>query len=179
MKLHLRLIFRASFKLSTAIECTWQILNAQLSDKEAEKDGTLLEQDQSIRMAYAMALIRFVNLNTEKGQTRQYAQPVHVLAEELGLPEWLVNLRHDATHAGLPSLTLMRDAASFAMKWLKSTYWEAQREEEFVEPSKKSTKSPPKEVYSEAKITMLVRKVYAMKCKILSHASELKKELYE
>lgn len=77
-------------------------------------------------MGYAMSLIRFVNHITEKGQNKQFAQPVHVLAEEVGIPEWMVDLRHEAAHSSLPSLNILREAADFALEWLKREYWDVQ-----------------------------------------------------
>lgn len=35
----------------------------------------------------------------EGQQTKFYAEPVNVLAGRLGLPQWLVDLRHEATHS--------------------------------------------------------------------------------
>ena len=41
-----------------------------------------------------------------------YARSIASIAAQLGLPAWLVELRHAATHEDLPSLELLRDAAS-------------------------------------------------------------------
>ncbi|XP_070567438.1 ribosomal biogenesis protein LAS1L-like isoform X2 [Ptychodera flava] len=71
-----------------------------------------------------MALIRFVNMITDKGQTKQYAKPVHIVAEEMGLPEWLVNVRHEATHTDMPSLRVLKTGVRYALLWLQLEYWE-------------------------------------------------------
>ena len=44
----------------------------------------------------------------------------------MSVPSWVVMLRHSATHAKMPSLTLLKSAAEFALKWLKDNYWEKQ-----------------------------------------------------
>ena len=38
---------------------------------------------------------------------------------QLGVPEWIVKLRHDATHGILPSMDLLKTAADWCMEWLK------------------------------------------------------------
>ena len=42
-----------------------------------------------------------------------------MLAGDMGLPEWLVNIRHEATHYTLPSMDLLRNGVSVALEWLK------------------------------------------------------------
>ena len=53
-----------------------------------------------------------------------YARSVHSVAEELGIPDWLVDLRHDATHSSLPATDVLHAAADTALAWLKENYWE-------------------------------------------------------
>lgn len=52
---------------------------------------------------YPLPHVRFVIDCTiglvEGQQTKFYAEPVNVLAGRLGLPQWLVDLRHEATHS--------------------------------------------------------------------------------
>lgn len=44
-------------------------------------------------------------------------------AIDLGLPASFVELRHEATHRELPSLTVLRNAAQRSLEWLWSYYW--------------------------------------------------------
>ena len=53
-----------------------------------------------------------------------YARPVQTIAEEIGIPDWLVDLRHDATHSSLPSVEVLEAGCNVALGWLKSHYWE-------------------------------------------------------
>jgi ribosomal biogenesis protein LAS1 len=46
-----------------------------------------------------------------------------------GLPQVLVDLRHEATHNELPSLPLLRLAACQALAWLHACYWQPQFEQ--------------------------------------------------
>lgn len=44
---------------------------------------------------------------------------MYTRAGKLSIPEWIVNLRHDAAHGtSLPDLSLLRAAAIFISKWL-------------------------------------------------------------
>jgi ribosomal biogenesis protein LAS1 len=65
----------------------------------------------SLRQSYANAIIRMVNGLVDPLQIGAYARSIASIAIQLGLPLWLVELRHAATHEDLPSLELLRDAA--------------------------------------------------------------------
>ena len=62
----------------------------------------------------------------EGQQTKFYAEPVNVLAGRLGLPQWLVDLRHEATHSQLPSRSSLRMGAQQLLDWLYREYWQKQ-----------------------------------------------------
>lgn len=64
-----------------------------------------------MRQSYAAALIRLVNGLVDPLQLGVYARSIAAIATQLGLPAWLVELRHAATHEDLPSLELLRQAA--------------------------------------------------------------------
>ncbi|CAL1549172.1 unnamed protein product, partial [Lymnaea stagnalis] len=57
------------------------------------------------------------------------AQPVHLIARNLGIPEWIVRLRHDATHSSLPSLDVLATGAKWALNYLRENFWECQTNE--------------------------------------------------
>ena len=44
-------------------------------------------------------------------QQGAYARPIASIASQIGLPLWLVELRHASTHEELPSLELVREGA--------------------------------------------------------------------
>uniref|UniRef100_A0A0E0J7L2 Uncharacterized protein n=1 Tax=Oryza nivara TaxID=4536 RepID=A0A0E0J7L2_ORYNI len=48
------------------------------------------------------------------------------LAEAVGIPRVLVDIRHESSHRTLPSLRLLRLAAIKAFDWLKCIYWDSQ-----------------------------------------------------
>lgn len=45
---------------------------------------------------------------------------LYMKAAKLNIPEWIINLRHDAAHGiSLPDLNLLRTATMFISKWLQ------------------------------------------------------------
>ena len=89
-----------------------------------------------------MIALRFVNLISHLGQVETRHQPITAIAEKVGIPDWLVGIRHEATHARMPSLAILKPGASLAMEWLKTNYWSTEEKEshDLVWPeSKRST----------------------------------------
>ena len=64
-----------------------------------------------LRQSYATAIIRLVNGLVDPLQLGTFARPIASIAHQLGLPTWLVELRHAATHEDLPSIDLLREGA--------------------------------------------------------------------
>ncbi|TPX51192.1 hypothetical protein SeLEV6574_g00460 [Synchytrium endobioticum] len=94
----------------------------------ASADGEVGRASESIlRLTYSMAVIRFVNGLVDASQTPGRLQSVASVAETLGIPLWMVDLRHAATHEHLPSLSLLKSAAQHAMRWLDKHYWSRQQ----------------------------------------------------
>ena len=101
--------WRASTSLPLALEATQNLLAIILQDKSNQ--GTI-SSPLSLRLGYAAAVIRFVNGLVDPLQFGAYARAIASIAAQLGLPSWLVELRHAATHDDLPSLELLREAAN-------------------------------------------------------------------
>lgn len=89
-----------------AVEATSQLAAVLLSDFKARR----AERQTTIRLAYSMALVRFVNGVVDEQQTGMFAESVATLAARIGLPVWLVEIRHAATHQECPSTETLRMA---------------------------------------------------------------------
>ena len=104
-------------KLSSGIISSYELLGSMLS----EKDCDIQRRDLSL------ALVRFVNFVTDKKQNKVFASNIVGIGKKLGIPEWMVEMRHSAVHqGGLPSIRMLKHGAKFALKWLQKNYWEAQ-----------------------------------------------------
>jgi hypothetical protein len=105
------------------IRATVDLVESQLLD---ESGVATLEQ---VRLGYSMALVRLVNGAADDGQRGEFAQSVASLAARVGLPKWLVDVRHESTHQTLPSIQVLRLASGQALAWLDEHYWTIQEEE--------------------------------------------------
>jgi len=79
---------------------------------------------------------RFVTGILDAEQDTKYKLSMYAIAQQIGLPALFVDLRHEATHGEVPSLTNLRAAAQMATQWLWDDYWktlEAGTEVEDVE----------------------------------------------
>ena len=72
----------------------------------------------------AMAIVRFINGITDQFQTGIYAQAIQNIAEKIEIPDWLVDIRHEATHGQLPSFEVLQSGLNFGIDWLFKNYWE-------------------------------------------------------
>ncbi|KAE8411452.1 Las1-like-domain-containing protein [Aspergillus pseudocaelatus] len=98
------------------VEATALLTDAILHD-DARKNSIF-----SIRATYSAAFCRFVTGLVDSklhGQRKTMFQR----AIDLGLPASFVELRHEATHRELPSLTVLRNAAQRSLEWLWDYYW--------------------------------------------------------
>ena len=77
-----------------------------------------------LRLAYASAIVRCINGFADSiQQQRAMAASVASLCGYLGIPTWLVDVRHEASHNALPSVEVLRLAASTLLDFLKTEFW--------------------------------------------------------
>lgn len=101
--------------LPHALDTVHSLLIAILEDEEysnATSDAnTRRSSALGLRQSYSLALIRMVNGLVDPLQQGAYARSIASIAGQIGLPMWLVELRHVSTHEDLPSLELLREGA--------------------------------------------------------------------
>lgn len=102
-----------------AVDCTADLVRCQVLDRAGQLDA------DDLVLLYGAALVRFVNLITERQQGK-IARPLRQLAGKLNIPEWVVNLRHDFTHRRLPTLKWCRKGCKVVLEWLQQEYWSRQ-----------------------------------------------------
>lgn len=102
-----------------AVDCTADLVRCQVLDRSGQLNG------DDLVLLYGAALVRFVNLITERQQGRT-ARPLRRLAGNLNIPEWVVNLRHDITHRKLPTLKWCRKGCKVVLDWLQQEFWSRQ-----------------------------------------------------
>ncbi|KAF4607063.1 hypothetical protein EYR38_001120 [Pleurotus pulmonarius] len=111
--------WKATTALPHALDSTLSLLAVTQQDNSQTNSSSYL----SLRQSYAAALIRLVNGLVDPLQLGVYARSIATIAAQLGLPAWLVELRHAATHEDLPSLELLRQASRESLTWLLNNYF--------------------------------------------------------
>ena len=99
-------------------------MQIRLSDNRDGAGSNL--SDMELRLLYSVVVVRSVNSLVDNYQQKYFAESVMSLASNIGIPAWIVELRHDATHGELPSLSLLRTASASLMDWLVKQYWSLQ-----------------------------------------------------
>ncbi|KAG8220139.1 Las1-like-domain-containing protein [Butyriboletus roseoflavus] len=115
--------WKAVTPLPHALESALAILAARMLDASC-RDALSAKTALSLRQTYAAAIIRMVNGLVDPLQSGPYARSIAAIATQLGLPSWLVELRHAATHEDLPSLELFREAVRESLSWLLRNYFD-------------------------------------------------------
>ncbi|KDR85290.1 hypothetical protein GALMADRAFT_234064 [Galerina marginata CBS 339.88] len=110
--------WKAITPLPHALDSALALLVAVVHDKKQISVTTL-----QLRHSYAMAVLRLVNGLVDPLQVGTYARSITSIAQQLGIPNWLVELRHASTHEDLPSLDLLREAARQSLSWLLYNYF--------------------------------------------------------
>lgn len=68
-----------------------------------------------------------MNLISER-KTKFAKLPLKFLAQEVNIPDWIVELRHELTHKKMPHINDCRRGCYFVLDWLQNTYWCRQME---------------------------------------------------
>ncbi|POM71207.1 Las1 domain containing hypothetical protein, partial [Phytophthora palmivora] len=124
--------WRSRMQLPVAINATAQLVELQLHESMAQHHhhavGVSSRSHMELSLLYANVIVRCVNGLVDGSQKGAYAVAVSVLAQRIGIPLWIVDLRHESTHNQLPSLPVLRFAARHLLAWLRANYWGAQEE---------------------------------------------------
>jgi hypothetical protein len=113
--------------LPLAVDATAQLVELARLHSQIIHDSCVAQRSHNeLQSMYSIAILRAVNGLVDPSQRGTYAAPVSVLAEQIGLPVWLVDVRHQATHNQMPSLDALQFAASTLLDWLKEHYWDQQ-----------------------------------------------------
>ena len=106
----------ATLSLLTSIRLDEQFTEALLEHQRSQSGPSkavaqLNVMSLGVRQSYGIVLVRMVNGLVDPLQSGVYARSIAAIATQIGLPQWLVELRHAATHEDLPSLELLRSGA--------------------------------------------------------------------
>ncbi|XP_066597029.1 uncharacterized protein [Prorops nasuta] len=113
-------------KLPVGIDCSLALMQICLRDREwtpkINKGELPIHYEDDLRLMYSTTIMRTLNSISHVGLTKQTS--LFQIARQLRIPEWIVNLRHDAAHGHeLPSIGIMRTAVNILLTWLHEEYW--------------------------------------------------------
>lgn len=114
-------LWRLRGRLPHACESSAQLVEIMIKDNQSRSENEL-------KMLYSIAILRGINGLVDPSQQSLYNDSVHSIATKIGLPTWLVELRHDATHQLLPSLNILREGSKQLLQWYYDNYWQVQME---------------------------------------------------
>lgn len=112
---------RSGDSVHIAADMTEMLLRAIIMDKETKNDDWF--KIGNVKLAYCTAIIRFVNYVNEICQTNYKFKSIASAVSDVGIPQWVVDIRHGATHSHLPSLENLRQAAQYCRNWLWEHHW--------------------------------------------------------
>ncbi|KAL3939657.1 MAG: hypothetical protein SGBAC_005658 [Bacillariaceae sp.] len=110
--------------LPHAVECTYHLARVYLRDHNHLNSNINKISTTELRISYSSAIVRAINGFADVLQQQRFvASSVSLLCSKLGIPSWIVDIRHEASHNALPSLGVLRLATCTLMEFLKSEYW--------------------------------------------------------
>ena len=98
------------------------IIRMEACAREGYASSATSEYTQLLYAA-SLAMIRMVNGIIDAEQKGAYSKSVNVIAEEIGIPRFFVDLRHRCTHADLPSFDILLSGLNNGKHWLYDFYW--------------------------------------------------------
>lgn len=113
-------MWRIRGRLPHSVESTAQLLEIIFLHKTSGR------MEMELRLQYSLVVVRAVNGLVDPSQQGVFAESVFSIAQTIGLPGWIVELRHDATHNQLPSLSVLESAARRLIHWYYENYWQMQ-----------------------------------------------------
>ncbi|XP_067950317.1 ribosomal biogenesis protein LAS1L-like [Watersipora subatra] len=87
-------------------------------------DAVSSVDQQAVTNSASLTIARFVNLMTEGSLADKLDKTsVAELAAKIGIPEWLVSVRHEIVHRRLPSTAFATSALLFARGYVHEKFW--------------------------------------------------------
>ncbi|RHZ14185.1 hypothetical protein DYB37_006264 [Aphanomyces astaci] len=118
--------WRARSDVPVAVEVTAQLVEISCHDSLlglALPGRSAYRSHEELRLLYSATVVRCVNGLVDASQRGAYAQAVSSLALRIGIPLWIVDIRHEAAHTKLPSLPTLQLACQTLRQWLFEHYW--------------------------------------------------------
>ena len=93
-----------------------------------------LHEDRNV-LGLSLSIIRFINGVVEPFKSIDPSNTISSISSQHGIPDYIVTIRHSATHGRLPTFEFAKLAALQALQWLEENYWEPQNQQLFLTES--------------------------------------------
>ncbi|CAD5234694.1 unnamed protein product [Bursaphelenchus xylophilus] len=114
--------FRSDPLTPIVIRLTKLVVNGILFDMSNQDSNHNMSYNK--QMIYSTVMIRFVNYLNEICQSEDGPLTSVVAAtSKIGIPPWIVQMRHSVAHADLPTLNELRNGVLFCRNWLWEMHW--------------------------------------------------------
>ncbi|KAJ8668705.1 hypothetical protein QAD02_010368 [Eretmocerus hayati] len=113
-------------KLPIGVECTLGLVQVCLRDREwfpKISSGELpISYENDLQMLYSTVIMKFLNHISHMAHNKQVS--LFMIAKQLKIPDWIVELRHNIAHGHeLPSIDVMRVVSKILLSWIHEEYW--------------------------------------------------------
>ena len=109
--------WQARYKVPVGVEVTCELLQAKLASLDSSVNP------HTLRQVLSLSLIRFVNGINDLYQDSVVPKSIKDTLLAIGIPVWICDQRHDATHHVMPCMSLLERAIRFCLEWIESYYW--------------------------------------------------------
>uniref|UniRef100_A0A7I4XTT2 LAS1-like protein n=2 Tax=Haemonchus contortus TaxID=6289 RepID=A0A7I4XTT2_HAECO len=105
-----------------AISCSEMLVRLAIAELQIDDDHNLWMKMEELKMQHCIVIIRFVNYVNEICQRQRQTSIVRAV-QQLGIPSWLVEIRHNASHSHVPPIETLRMAFAFCREWIWEHFW--------------------------------------------------------
>ena len=109
-------------RLPAGVETTLCLLQGAIAQAKS-CNVSLLSADDSVTLCLATSVNRFLNLICHTGFDMFGLTKYPDVSARFGIPDWIVEVRHETAHGHMPSKELLLDALAFSLKWIVLNYW--------------------------------------------------------
>lgn len=116
---------RMGNSIPVAISMSDLLVRLAIAELRITSDSNQWMKMEELKMQHCIAIIRFINYVNEICQCPRPTSIVKAV-QQLGIPSWLVEIRHNASHSHVPPIGTLRTAFQFCRQWLWDHFWTRQ-----------------------------------------------------
>ena len=126
--------------IAHALDCTVSIVQVLQRDLRKDHPGPVATiTTNELRHLYSNIIVRCINGFADVlQQQRSVATSIAILCQEIGIPKYIVTIRHEATHNHLPSLSTLRIVAKTLLDYIRNVYWIPMQQEHTLKPCQRA-----------------------------------------